>query len=90
MSRDIKFVDCLAHDPALVNHAVAVFGEERLVLGSDWPFAIGTDHPRGQVAHCGAAFVELVASENAARALGHHENRRSMSRAVWILGDNPQ
>jgi aminocarboxymuconate-semialdehyde decarboxylase len=73
------FVDCLAHDPALVDHAVAVFGEDRLVLGSDWPFAMGTDDPRGQIAHRGPAFVELVASENAARALGgwsHTSGRR--------------
>lgn len=29
------YVDCLAHDPGLVDQAVEVFGEDRLVLGSD-------------------------------------------------------
>lgn len=71
------FVDCLAHDAGFVDHAVAVFGEDRVVLGSDWPFAMGTDDPRGQVAHRSPAFVERVATANAAAALGRHEDRAS-------------
>lgn len=73
------FVDCLAHDPGLIDHAVAVFGKDRMVLGSDWPFAMGTDDPRGQVAHRGPAFVERVATANAAAALGRYEDRDSHS-----------
>ncbi|WP_211231802.1 amidohydrolase family protein [Amycolatopsis balhimycina] len=69
------FVDCLAHDPALVDQAVAVFGEDRMVLGSDWPFAMGTDDPRGQVSHRGEEFVRQVASVNAASALASHNGR---------------
>ncbi|WP_028848606.1 amidohydrolase family protein [Thermocrispum agreste] len=70
------FVDCLAHDPGLVDQAVAVFGEDRMVLGSDWPFAMGTHDPREQVAHRGPEFVEKVAVGNAATALG----------ATWTTG----
>ncbi|WP_183787480.1 amidohydrolase family protein [Prauserella sediminis] len=70
------FVDCLAHDPALIDHAVEVFGENRVVLGTDWPFAMGTDDPRGQLAHRSCAFVEQVATTNAARALGTHSGVR--------------
>jgi aminocarboxymuconate-semialdehyde decarboxylase len=73
------FVDCLAHDPGLIDHAVAVFGADRIVLGSDWPFAMGTDDPRGQVTHRGPAFVERVATANAAAALGRYEDRDSHS-----------
>lgn len=64
------YVDCLVHDPAAVDRGVAVFGPERLVLGSDWPFPMGTEDPRGLVAHRGGAYVDQVARVNAARVLG--------------------
>jgi aminocarboxymuconate-semialdehyde decarboxylase len=64
------YVDCLAHDPSLVDHAVSVFGEDRLVLGSDWPFPMGTDDPRALVSHRGDEFAERVAEHNARNLLG--------------------
>ncbi|HEX6970087.1 MAG TPA: amidohydrolase family protein [Micromonosporaceae bacterium] len=64
------YVDVLLHDPAAVDLAAAVFGEDRLVLGSDWPFPMGTDDPLGLIAHRGTAFVRRVATANAAAALG--------------------
>ncbi|MGW4213654.1 amidohydrolase family protein [Lentzea sp. NPDC004789] len=66
------YVDCLAHDPGLVDQAVEVFGEDRLVLGSDWPFAMGADDPRLQIVRRGPAFVDRVSTTNAMRALGSH------------------
>lgn len=64
------FVDCLVHDAGAVDRAVEVFGEDRLVLGSDWPFPMGTDDPAALVAHRGAQFVHAVSVTNAAAALG--------------------
>lgn len=64
------WTDCLAHDPALVDHAAETFGEDHLLLGSDWPFPMGTDDPAGQIAHRGEAFVRRVAVDNARAALG--------------------
>lgn len=64
------YVDCLAHDPTVVDQAVATFGEDKLVLGSDWPFPMGIDDPRQLVAHRGDAFADAVATTNARRALG--------------------
>jgi aminocarboxymuconate-semialdehyde decarboxylase len=64
------YVDCLAHDPGQVDRAAEVFGPERVVLGSDWPFAMGTDDPRSLVAHRGAAYVDAVATVHADHALG--------------------
>lgn len=64
------YVDCLAHDPSLVDHAVSVFGEDKLVLGSDWPFPMGTDDPRALVAHRGDDFAHRVADLNAKDLLG--------------------
>ena len=64
------YVDVLAHDPAVVDLAVRVFGEQRLVLGSDWPFPMGTDDPLGVIAHRGQEYARQVATTNAAEALG--------------------
>lgn len=64
------YVDCLAHDPSLVDHALSVFGEDKLVLGSDWPFPMGTNDPRALVAHRGDDFADRVADRNARELLG--------------------
>jgi aminocarboxymuconate-semialdehyde decarboxylase len=64
------FVDCLVHDPGAVDRAVEVFGEDKLVLGSDWPFPMGTKDPASLIAHRGEEFVERAATENARAALG--------------------
>lgn len=64
------YVDCLVHDPGAVDRAVDVFGADRLVLGSDWPFPMGTPDPWSLVAHRDPDFVRQVATVNAARALG--------------------
>lgn len=61
------YVDCLAHDPAVVDLAVGIFGEEHILLGSDWPFPMGTDDPIALVQHREEEFVERVAHDNAER-----------------------
>lgn len=63
-------VDCLAHDPAVVSLALEVFGDDKLVLGSDWPFPMGIDDPRELVAHLPADLRARVAVDNAHAALG--------------------
>jgi aminocarboxymuconate-semialdehyde decarboxylase len=67
------YVDCLAHEAGAVERAIDVFGEDKLVLGSDWPFPMGTDDPCGLIAHRGEAFVERVARVNAQAALRSSE-----------------
>lgn len=64
------YVDCLVHDPGAVDRAVEVFGADKVVLGSDWPFPMGFDDPKALIAHRGEAFVEQAASANAAALLG--------------------
>lgn len=65
------FVDCLVHDPGALDRAVEVFGADRVVLGSDWPFPMGTDDPASLVAHRGPEFIERVAITNARTALNN-------------------
>ncbi len=62
-------VDCLAHDPAVVSHAVELFGPDKLLLGSDWPFPMGIDDPRELIAHLPAELRRRVAVDNAQSAL---------------------
>ena len=64
------FVDCLVHDPGAIDRAIEVFGEDKIVLGSDWPFPMGTKDPAALIAHRGEAFVTRAATTNARDALG--------------------
>ncbi|MDX6738770.1 amidohydrolase family protein [Actinocorallia sp. A-T 12471] len=59
------YADCLAHDPAVVDLAVARFGGDRIVLGSDWPFPMGSDDPASLVAHLDGDLVRRISEENA-------------------------
>lgn len=63
------YVDCLAHDSAVVDLAASVFGEDRILLGSDWPFPMGTEDPLALIQHRGPGFARQVAVENARRLL---------------------
>ncbi|GAA0971746.1 amidohydrolase family protein [Acrocarpospora macrocephala] len=64
------YIDCLAHDPDVVDLAVRVFGADRMVLGSDWPFPMGSDDPVTLLSHRDAGFVRQVGEENARTLLG--------------------
>jgi aminocarboxymuconate-semialdehyde decarboxylase len=39
------WVDSLVHDAEMLHHIVKLFGEERVMLGSDYPFPLGEDSP---------------------------------------------
>jgi aminocarboxymuconate-semialdehyde decarboxylase len=45
--------DSLVHDPRVLQHLVAAAGAGRVVLGSDYPFDMGTDDPVAQVMDAG-------------------------------------
>ena len=40
------YVDCIAHDPGLIELAKQVFGKDKILFGSDWPFPMGITSPR--------------------------------------------
>ncbi|WP_169983313.1 amidohydrolase family protein [Microbispora sp. H10836] len=71
------YTDCLAHDPDVVDLAVSVFGADRMVLGSDWPFPMGSDDPVALLSHRDADFVRQVGQENARAFLGRSEEAAS-------------
>ncbi len=63
------WTDCLT-DPAMVDVAATVFGEDHLLLGSDWPFPMGTRDPVGRVRHRGPAAVDVISRRNPLALLG--------------------
>lgn len=63
------WVDCLSHDPAVVDLAASVFGRDHLLLGSDWPYPMGTDDPAATSRHLGTDVAERIARTNPARLL---------------------
>jgi aminocarboxymuconate-semialdehyde decarboxylase len=39
------YVDSLVHDPVVLRHIIDLFGEQRVALGSDYPFPLGETRP---------------------------------------------
>jgi aminocarboxymuconate-semialdehyde decarboxylase len=58
-------VDCITHDPAALELAASVFGEDRVLFGSDWPFDMGLGRPHEQLAGVPAALREKLMTSNA-------------------------
>lgn len=63
-------VDCIAHDPALLDLAESVFGAERVVFGSDWPFPMGLLKPHEQLADLPAERRRAIFCDNPERLPG--------------------
>ena len=63
--------DSLTHDPGVLADLVAWAGPDRVLLGSDRPFDMGTDDPAGEIrALQPAGQADLILGGNAARLLG--------------------
>ena len=41
--------DCLTHDPQALEFNLRKFGSGRITIGSDYPFAMGVEHPLEQL-----------------------------------------
>jgi len=64
------WVDALAHDPELIKLALHRFGADRLVLGSDWPFPMGSADPKAAVIQAVGEPHTAVEAGNAIAFLG--------------------
>ncbi|MDQ1034114.1 aminocarboxymuconate-semialdehyde decarboxylase [Streptomyces sp. V3I8] len=65
------YFDSLVHDPYVLRELVRVAGADRVLLGSDFPFDMGTEDPVGalRAAHLTGADFEAVRGGNAAALL---------------------
>ncbi|MBP2389049.1 amidohydrolase family protein [Aeromicrobium fastidiosum] len=66
------WVDCLAHDAALLDLALSAIGGDKVVVGSDWPFPMGLDDPLGSLQHLSAETVHAISHRNVTTLLGGH------------------
>jgi len=66
------FYDELVFEPKAVRFLVESFGQTQIVLGTDYPFALGDFHPTKTLenAKLDAATVDAITSSNARRFLG--------------------
>jgi aminocarboxymuconate-semialdehyde decarboxylase len=62
------YVDCIAHDPGLIALAGQVFGADRIVFGSDWPFPMGLPEPDAALAALDPDIRERIRRINIASA----------------------
>ncbi|WP_170182100.1 amidohydrolase family protein [Phreatobacter stygius] len=63
-------VDCIAHDRAGLALAAEVFGADRILFGSDWPFPMGLPKPHEQMAGIEPGFRRAIFCDNAGTVLG--------------------
>jgi len=73
------FYDALVFDPAAVRFLVGTYGASQLVVGSDYPFAMGETDPVGILEKAGFEpdVLSAIVSENAQRFLGLAEESGS-------------
>lgn len=63
------FVDSIVHDDDALRLAAAVFGSDKIVFGSDWPFPMGLPDPSDQLEGIGPDLWRLILSGNAVQLL---------------------
>jgi len=60
-------VDCIAHDNDALQLAAKVFGDDRIVFGSDWPFPMGLPQPHKQLADLDPKLRQRIFCDNPQR-----------------------
>jgi aminocarboxymuconate-semialdehyde decarboxylase len=72
------YVDSLVHDATILSQIVNLFGPERVMLGSDYPFPLGEDHPGQQIetsTDLDRSVKQKLLGENALEFLGVTKDR---------------
>ena len=64
------YVDSLVHSPAYLNTIVEVVGQQRILLGSDWPFPMGAPSADHDLAHLDVGLKRRIRKLNAEEAFG--------------------
>jgi aminocarboxymuconate-semialdehyde decarboxylase len=66
------YFDCLVFDPKAIRFVVETYGDKQVCIGTDYPYAMGDDHPVTALEKCGFApgVQEQIKATNARRFLG--------------------
>jgi aminocarboxymuconate-semialdehyde decarboxylase len=70
-------VDSLVHSPALLQTIIEVIGDDRILLGSDWPFPMGAPSAAHDIGGLDPALQHKIRKTNAERLFGSrlHQHR---------------
>jgi len=68
------YFDTILHNPRMLAFLHQMVGEERLMLGSDYPYDMGEEDPLGFLAQAGLRKSAPICGGNAARLLALEEN----------------
>lgn len=68
----LLYFDCLTHDPRSLEFNVEKFGSSHIMIGSDYPFAMGVEHPLEQLhgVKLSAQDIENITCNSAEAFLG--------------------
>jgi len=72
------YVDSLVHDETVLKQVVELFGPDRVMLGSDYPFPLGEDHPGKLIEECrefDRVVKQKLLGDNALAFLGVSKDR---------------
>jgi aminocarboxymuconate-semialdehyde decarboxylase len=61
--------DCITHSPSALAHSAAVFGNDHIFFGSDWPFPMGLLSPHTALAEAGSLLKQAMFADNPRRLL---------------------
>ena len=64
------YVDSLVHSPAFLDAIIKTIGDDRILLGSDWPFLMGAPNADHDLGHLDEALRRRIRKSNAERAFG--------------------
>jgi predicted TIM-barrel fold metal-dependent hydrolase len=64
------YVDSIVHSPMFLEAVIRTFGERRILLGSDWPFPMGTPSAEHDFGHLDEKLRLRIRKLNAEEAFG--------------------
>jgi aminocarboxymuconate-semialdehyde decarboxylase len=64
------YVDSIAHSSAYLAAIIETVGADHVLLGSDWPFPMGTPNADHDLGHLDASLRRLIRNRNAERVFG--------------------
>jgi aminocarboxymuconate-semialdehyde decarboxylase len=64
------YVDSLVHSAAFLDTIIKTIGENRVLLGSDWPFPMGAPNADHDLGHLDAVLRRRIRKTNAEEAFG--------------------